>query len=58
MTARRTFTVASAAAQLGVTPDHVYRLIRSGHIPVVKNIGRRRLIPAHVLDEMLGLPAE
>lgn len=51
----RTVTVAAAAAELGCSQTQVRDLVRRGVLPKVPHMGRRILIPRHVLDEMLGL---
>ena len=50
--ARRTRTVADAAAELGVSPNQLYMLIRAGKFPHLK-VGHRVLVPITVIDRML-----
>jgi excisionase family DNA binding protein len=50
---RLTLTVPEFAEALGVSPRLVYERVGRGEIRAVR-IGRRVLIPAGVLDELLG----
>ena len=50
---RKTFTVPEAAAVLGISRAKAYRCVRSGELHALQ-FGRRIVIPARVLDEMLG----
>jgi excisionase family DNA binding protein len=48
------YSPSEAAAALGCTRQHVQNLIRRGELRSVK-LGRRRLIPRHVLADLLGV---
>lgn len=50
---RKTFTVPEAAAVLGISRAKAYRCVRSGELHALQ-FGRRIVIPARVLEEMLG----
>lgn len=50
---RLTMTVPEAAAALGVSPRHLYDLVRSDEFPAVK-LGRRIIIPRSAVDEVLA----
>lgn len=51
---RLTYSVEEAAALLGISPAKAYRSVRTGELRAVP-LGRRRVIPAHVIDALLGL---
>ena len=50
---RLTYTVAEAAALLGISRGSGYEAAKSGQLPVLK-IGGRLLVPKAALDRMLG----
>jgi excisionase family DNA binding protein len=52
-TARRTYTVAEAAAQLGIGKNQGYEAARRGEIPTIR-IGKRLLVPREALDRILN----
>ncbi len=49
---RLTITVEEAAVALGISRTLAYESVRRGELPVIR-IGRRILIPALALDELL-----
>jgi len=49
---RAALTVAEAAHLLGISTSHAYHLVQTGSVPAVR-LGRRVLIPRHVLDDLL-----
>jgi excisionase family DNA binding protein len=49
---RKTRTVREAAARLGVSPNHLYSMIRQNQFPHIK-IGERVVVPDSVLDRLL-----
>jgi excisionase family DNA binding protein len=49
---RLAYSPAELAAALGCTRQHVQNLIARGELPSVK-FGRKRLIPRHVVEELL-----
>jgi len=52
-TEKRTYTVAEVVEILGVSRITVLRRIKDGTIPSIR-LGRRVLIPAEYVDELLG----
>ncbi|MGH9151160.1 MAG: helix-turn-helix domain-containing protein [Acidimicrobiales bacterium] len=50
---RLAYSPAEIAHALGCTRQHIQNLIGRGELPSVK-LGRKRLIPRHVVDELLG----
>ena len=50
---RRTYTVAEAAAVLGISRAKAYECVRTGELRALQ-FGRRIVVPAVVLDELLG----
>ena len=46
-------TVEQAAEILGISRSHAYACVKSGDIPSLR-LRRRIVIPAHVLDALLG----
>ncbi len=52
VTERRWLSVAELAAELGMCQMTLYRAIAAGEFPAVR-IGRRLVVPARVLDQML-----
>ncbi len=52
-TVRLAYSSTEVASSLGCTRQHVENLIRAGVIPSLK-LGRRRLIRAQVLDDLLA----
>lgn len=54
---RRTYTVPEAAALLGISKAKAYESVRTGEIEALQ-FGRRIVIPAIVIDQLLGLDAE
>lgn len=50
---RQTLTVPEAAALLGISRAKAYQCVHSGEIRAVQ-FGRRIVIPASVIDELLG----
>jgi excisionase family DNA binding protein len=51
--ARRLYSINEVAELLSVTPKHIYAMAYSGELPTVK-LGRRRLVPAEVLDTFIA----
>ena len=53
-----TYTAKQAAAALGISKNSFYAHRRAGHIPHIR-IGKKILVPAHVIDNLLrcGMPA-
>ena len=51
MTERLTYTVAEAAALLGISESHARRLIRKGEFPVIQ-LGGRYVVPRVALEAM------
>lgn len=51
---RAVLTIPEAAEMLGVSRAAAYQLAQKGEIPVVK-LGRRRVVPAKQLRDMLGV---
>jgi excisionase family DNA binding protein len=49
---RRAYTIEEAAATVGLSPAHIYRLAQRGEIRAVRS-GRRWLVPVEALDELL-----
>lgn len=52
LAARLALSLSEVAAALGVGRTMVYRLTSSGQLPSIQ-IGKRRLIPVHVLNEWI-----
>lgn len=52
-----TYTVEEAADLLGVGRTRMYELARKGEVPSIR-LGRRILVPAHLLREFVGAPPE
>jgi excisionase family DNA binding protein len=52
-----TISVEHAARLLGVSRSSAYRAAASGQLPTI-SFGRRLLVPASRLLEMLGIPVE
>ncbi len=52
---RLTLTVEEAAERLGISRTLAYEAVRRGEIPSIR-IGRRILVPASRLDDLLGGP--
>ncbi len=50
---RLTYSVPEAARLLGVSPRHLYDLVHDGEVRSIR-LGRRVLIPCHVLDSLVG----
>jgi excisionase family DNA binding protein len=48
-----TYTVEQAAEILGISRSHAYACVKSGEITSLR-LRRRIVIPAHVLDALLG----
>ena len=57
MTVRRrlTYTIEEAARLIGISRAKAYQCVRSGEIRAIQ-LGRRRVVPAVVLEELLGMP--
>lgn len=53
-TERKTYSVETAAAMLGISRALAYQLVRSGEIPSLK-LGRRVVVPRGALAELLDL---
>lgn len=53
---RATYTVPEVAQILGCSETHVYELINRNEIPHVPHMGRRRLVPRHAVERLLGIP--
>jgi len=51
---RLAYSPSEVAAALGCTRQHIQNLIRRGELRSVK-LGRRRVIPRHVLTDLLGI---
>lgn len=51
---RLTYSVEQAAALLGISRGKAYECIRTGKLHAVP-FGRRLVVPAHVIDTLLGL---
>lgn len=49
--AKRFYTVAEVAAELGLSEPTVYRAIRAGEFPAIRVRGRY-VVPARAIDEM------
>ncbi len=53
---KQTFTVAEAAAMLGISPWQAYELIKRGDFPVrTLKLGRRVVVPRQPLLDVLGV---
>jgi excisionase family DNA binding protein len=50
---RRTFTIPEAAVIVGVGKSTLYEHVKNGDVPCVR-LGRRVVIPAHVIEAMLS----
>ena len=50
---RRTFTIPEAAIIVGVGKSTLYEHVKNGDVPCVR-LGRRVVIPAHVIESMLA----
>ena len=50
---RLAYSPAELAQRVGCTRQHIQNLIARGELPSVK-LGRRRLIPRHVVDALLS----
>jgi excisionase family DNA binding protein len=51
---RLAYTVDEATEALGISRDLVYDLMRTGRLRYVQVSGRKRLIPADAISELLG----
>ena len=54
---RQTFTVTEAAEIIGVGRSTLYEFVKSGRVPSLR-LGRRVVIPTHVIESMLTLQRE
>jgi len=54
---RATYTVDEVARILGISRTTAYESVRRGEIPA-RRFGRRVVVPARVIDELLDTPAE
>lgn len=54
---RRTYTVDEAAGVLGISRSTAYECVKSGELPSLR-FGRRIVIPAHVLDQLVSPAGE
>ena len=52
----RVFTVAQAAALLGISRGHAYELVARGELKHLR-LGRRIVIPRHTIDALLNIDA-
>lgn len=50
---RATFSIPEAAAIIGISPRFLYELVARDDFPAIR-LGRRRLIPRHVIDSLLA----
>lgn len=51
--ARLTYSVAEAAAEIGISESHAYRLVAAGELPSIR-LGRRIVVPKAALAEWLA----
>lgn len=53
MSGKRAYSVAEAAAELGIGRTLAYSLVASGELRTIK-LGTRRIVPADAIDELLA----
>lgn len=54
---QQTLSVAEAAEILGISRSSAFQAANNGQLPVIR-IGKRLLVPARALEQMLGAPLE